>query len=259
MTELDDLVAGLTRIQTDRIDIEAGYALAVKQNIPAPPPEEHRPLHDTHAPATRVTVWATGVTMGGRRKVVAPCLLAQLAAAIETGQDRTGTRSVPGSRPPVDMTALDLWGEIAQNLSHWARALGVSRRGYSVQPAANRPRHDGRYPPLPPIAALLRAVAAAARDRAEDGVLSALTRSCRSWTDRIATLFTPADGQHAIYGAVCPNCQQSTVITDRDGENIQTPAIIRTRDRERPLTWFICQACGWQRGTPSYDTEEVPA
>lgn len=188
---------------------------------------------------------------------VAPCLLAQLAEAIETGNDRTGTRSVPGSRPPLDMTALDLWTEICTNLRQWANFLDV-QRSVSLKPSDNRPTGE-RKQKLPPVADLLRAVAAAARDRAEDGIITALTRSCRSWTDRIIGLFAPSEGQQGIYGAVCPHCQQSTVITDRDGENILTPAIIRTRDRDKPLLWFVCQACGWQRGTPSYDTEPEKA
>lgn len=256
MTDLDDLVAGLTRIQSDRIDIEPGHQVPVKRTVAAPPDKEQA-LHRTHPAPRTVTQWVTGTTMGSRRAVKAPCLISQLAEAIETGSDRTGTRSVPGSRPPLDMTALNLWTEISYNLAHWAHALGITRH-HSMIPTDNTQPNPARAT-VPPVAALLRAVAAAARDRAEDGILDALTRSCRGWTDRIHTLFSPADGQHGIYGAQCPDCGATTVITPRDGENILTPAIVRAPDREKPLVWYICQACTSMRGFPTYDTEEVPA
>lgn len=257
MSDLDDLVAGLTRIRSDRIDVEAGHTVPVKRTVAAPSPIEELALHRTHPAPKTITEWVTGTTMGSRRAVKAPCLISQLAEAIETGNDRTGTRSVPGSRPPLDMAALDLWTEITYQLAYWARALAITRR-HSMLPADNLQANVHRAS-VPPVAALLRAVAAAARDRADDGILDALTRSTRSWTDRIHALFAPAEGQQGVYGAVCPHCGATTVITDRDGEKIQTPAIVRAPDRDKPLTWYICCACGYQRGLPTYDTDEVPA
>lgn len=212
-------------------------------------------LHDlvnglTRTDKMRVTVGYQGYT------ATAPCLLAQLAEAIEYRDDRNGTRSIPGSRPPLDMTALDLWVEICSNLRQWAVFLDV-HRAVSMKPTDNRP--SGK-PALPPVGGLLRAVAAAARDRAEQGVLDALTRSCRSWTDRINGLFSPGSGQRQLYGVACIRCDATSVWTDRDGERILTPAIILTRIPDAG-SQLICQACTWTRDLPSYDYEPegVPA
>lgn len=210
MTDLHDLVNGLTR--TAKMRIEVGYQ---------------------------------GYT------ATAPCLLAQLAEAIEYRDDRNGTRSIPGSRPPLDMTALNLWCDISGSLHFWAHHLGIDRRGYIGPPA------DSKGLTLPPIGKLLRAVAAEASGRGMQPIVEALTRSCRSWTDRINAIFSPSEGQQGIYGAQCPDCGATTVITPRDGENIQTPAIVRAPDREKPLVWYICQACTSMRGLPTYDTNDT--
>lgn len=211
MTDLTDLVAGLTR--TEKMRVSVGYQ---------------------------------GYT------AVAPCLLAQLAEAIEYRDDRNGTRSIPGSRPPLDMTALDLWVEICSNLRQWAQFLDV-QRPVSLKPSDNRP--VGK-PTLPPVGDLLRAVTAAARDRAEDGVLGALTRSCRSWTDRITGLFSPSMGQRQLYGIACWECDAKTVWTPRDGENILTAAIVLNRIPDAG-SQLVCNNCGWSRDLPSYDTHDT--
>jgi hypothetical protein len=207
-------------------------------------------LHDLVAGLTRTEKKHIKIGYQGYT-ATAPCLLAQLAEAIEYRDDRNGTRSIPGSRAPLDLTALDLWLEISIAVRGWATHLGINQTGYIAQP------HESTGLTLPPVGKLLRAVAAEATGRALQDAVDALTRSCRSWTDRIIGLFAPSEGQHAIYGAKCPDCGATTVTTPRDGENIQTPAIVRAPDREKPLVWYICQACTSMRGLPTYDTNDT--
>lgn len=68
--------------------------------------------------------------------VRAPSLLVQLADAVASSSGGRGGRTVPGSRAPVAVDALDLWHDIHVGVHGWARQLGVDRRPFVAQARA---------------------------------------------------------------------------------------------------------------------------
>lgn len=111
-----------------------------------------------------------------------PALLVQLHDAVKpllSQMDESGGgQGAPGSRPPLQLDALNRWLEIADQAAWWCRALGVDDRGDPIDD--------------------VRALAGANHtDRARD--LLAAMRSWRSWA---ATM----SGWQAIYTprAACP-------------------------------------------------------
>ena len=174
--------------------------------------------------------------------VTAPCLLAQLAEAVELGGE-SGGRGVPGSRPTIAVEALDLWVRVVTSTHVWADACGLSRR-------------DGTPDsPTPWIGRLLRSATATAASTGKQEMVDRITTSARAWVREIRALLTGEVEQRGIRGAVCPDpaCGQMWVVEEREEgrrvEHYRIPAIVLIVEALDigTLRWLTCLACGWNR------------
>ena len=202
MIDLNDAVAELVRQQTMRVHYLPGD------------------------PLRHYTAWA-------------PCLLAQLHAAVKASDGGCSGRTIPGSRLPLAADALDLWVEITASVHIWADALKIDRKPYR---AAERIqfRHDERLPgwlrrlwqwtgrdgetpqrlptlppaihrlavedhdPLtdravPPVGQLLRAVAARAASLAIDEVGDRIAYRSHGWAERIRVMLAGWQADEQIH------------------------------------------------------------
>lgn len=180
--------------------------------------------------------------------VHAPCLLAQLHAAVYASDTGRGGRTIPGSRMPLTAAALDLWVEISVDVNGWAAALGVDRRPYR-RPEAERPAPDVRMPewqrrlwiwsgtdvdehgvpvPIPPLPArsptdqrpdfipagippvgqLLRAVAAAAIAQHADELGERIAYRAHGWAAAIDTMLAGPAAEDHIHPIRGATCDQ---------------------------------------------------
>lgn len=176
--------------------------------------------------------------------VTAPCLLAQLAEAVEMGGE-SGGRGVPGSRPTIAVEALDLWVRIVTSTHAWADACGLSRRDSTPDS------------PTPWIGRLLRSATATAASTGKQEMVDRITTSARAWVREIRALLTGEVEQRGIRGAVCPDpvCGQMWVVEEREAdgrrvEHYRIPAIVLIVEAildDAVLRWLTCLACGWNR------------
>jgi hypothetical protein len=169
----------------------------------------------------------------------APCLLAQLQAAVAASSNGGGGRTTPASRLPLAADALDLWVEITANVHGWADLLHIDRRPYRaaervqfereerlpgwlrrlwqwtgpagemlaplpvLPPAIHRLAVEDHDPltdrTVPPVGQLLRAVAARAATLAVDEVTDRIAYKAHSWADRIRTMLGGVQADDHIY------------------------------------------------------------
>lgn len=171
-------------------------------------------------PSRRIEVGTTSYT------VKAPCLLAQLHAAIESATGRHGGTPVPASRPPINTTAFDLWFAILTSAAAWAAVLGVDRRRYRLYAEA--------HPDGPPAVGLvLRAVAATAMSRPDRlAVADRVADSARRWAHQIEAMLTPPEFVgRGLRGVACPHCGAIWSVDPDEisslpvAERIRTPAV----------------------------------
>ena len=189
---------------------------------------------------TQKTVIQVGPTIA--YTVTAPCLLAQLHDSIGVGMERGGGASIPGSRPPVDTEALDLWHDIAYTVHAWADHLGIDRR--DKQPESETP-HVGR---------LLRTVAATASSTGRERLTAKVIERADTWRTRIAIYLAGIVPQRGIRGAQCEHCGHTTVLETRDDGTYKVPAIVVVTEPD--TAWIVCQACGDTRPLAVPDVNE---
>lgn len=204
--------------------------------------DEH-PVHLAVAALTRQQRRRITVTDQVGYTVTAPCPLAQLVDALAVGQEQTGRRTVPGSRPPASTEALDLWREIEYNTHAWAQHLGIDRRAYRNGTASEASGGE-----LPAVGRLLRAVAAEATTRGRVAVADAVHRAAVRWHHQIVTMLSGAQHQRPLRGVQCTACGAHTIRDQGDDAGrpctVVTPAVVLTDDGDGDQ-WLVCQACGW--------------
>lgn len=190
----------------------------------------------------------------------APSLLDQLADAVTASTTGRGGRTVPGSRLPLDASAVDLLVAIVTTIHTWARTLGQDRHG-------------------PPSTVLRRVSTTIVASSDHDDLARLVQRRCwcgqtditpadcgRCWTHRIRAMLTPDATDREIRGAACWSCKTKTIdpvtgtelwepttttVLDQDGERLRVPAIV-VRVAALPDTghtddlWIyrMCRACG---------------
>lgn len=180
-------------------------------------------------------------------KLRAPCLLAQLATLVGVGSE-TGGRGVPGSRPTVNVDAIDLWTEIVTATAAWCQHLGIDRKPLRSQ-ATLRAVDPDTDTETPAAGKLLRSCAATAISRGHTEVADRIRASATTWTHRITAMLTGHHEQRGVRGAACPECAATTVVDLRDEGDRQVryrvPAIALVV--RETLRWVVCNACGWHQ------------
>ncbi len=130
----------------------------------------------------------------------APCLLAQLASLVGVGLE-SGGRGIPGSRPTINVDAVDLWVEIATATATWCQQLGIDRTALRDPPPAEDDVHT-----TPAVGKLLRSCAADAISRGFPQIADRIAHNATAWARRIDTMLTGHTEQRAVRGAGCPDC-----------------------------------------------------
>lgn len=179
-------------------------------------------------------------------------LIQQLRDAVATGLEVGGSSSAFGSRPPIDASAQDLMLEITgqareaheaalgrasamkaveSHIRLWAAAVNettmvtvTTRRQYSDE-KVDEWRKQGLDRPAVYVE-LLQLEA---------------WRLVKHWIGRVEGFFYPPDTREIK--AACPACDERWVYREKDGQTVQSPAMMFVRvDGE--ITHATCMACG---------------
>lgn len=179
-------------------------------------------------------------------------LIQQLRDAVAEGREGGGSSSSFGSRPPIDASAQDLMLEIAgqsreahqaalgrvsavkaveSHIRLWAAAVNETtmvtvsvRRQHPAERVAEWRRQKLDHPAV--YTELLQLEA---------------WRLVKHWIGRIEGFFFPPDTREIQ--AACPICDERYIYREKDGQTVQTPAMMFVRE-EGEITHATCQACG---------------
>lgn len=166
--------------------------------------------------------------------LVLPCLLDQLEDDLGSTSGASG-RSKPGSRPPLNMTALSLLGEVEVVLVDAIVGEGLEKRSNT-------------------LAEKLRQIVAHLVSTADPDVVDWWTRLVKGWCGEVQGCLPGEDegeSQRPIRGMCCPTCATWTVERVTDGVLYRDAALILVMSN-RMVRHAICRACGqsWFRGDP---------
>lgn len=204
------------------------------------------PVHEAVAALIRTQTHRVQITQTIGYTARSACLLQQLADSIGVGMEKTGGRSVPGSRPPIAVDAWDLWTHIVTSTNAWAQHLGINRERYNDSPVTTV--RSALTPATPPVGRLLRAVAATAVSQGKQPIADAVQRAAEKWHRQILAMLTGQVDQRPVRGAACFDCGQTSVLEERAGDGTyRVPALVLvTNDQTgEPMHWLACRACGW--------------
>lgn len=171
---------------------------------------------------------------GHTENLTLPCLLDQLEDDLGSTSGASG-RSKPGSRPPLNMTALSLLGELEVVILDAIVGEGQEKR----------PQTLGKH---------LRQLAAHLVSTADPDVVDWWARLIRGWCAEVQSCLPGEDegeSQRPIRGMCCPTCSTWTVERVTDGLVFRDPALMLVF-AARMVRYAICKACGesWFRGDP---------
>jgi len=166
--------------------------------------------------------------------LVLPSLLAQLEDDVASTSGASG-RSKPGSRPPLNVTALSLLGEIDCVLLDAVRGEGLQHR-------------------TGPIGDRLRQVVAHLVSTADPDVVDWWAHLIKGWAGEVQACLPGEDqgaGQIPIRGMSCPGCSSWSVERVADGLKFRDAALALVL-HNRLVRHAICRSCGqsWPRGEP---------
>lgn len=128
---------------------------------------------------------------------------------------------------------------------------------YDPEPVREQIPNPDRIHQLPPVGRLLRAAAGTATSAGLDPVADAIHRNADRWRAQIEAMLHGVQEQRGVRGAICPACETSTVVDERDDGRYRIPAVVLVQ-REvagEPLSWLACLACGWSRNL--YDEQRL--
>jgi len=171
---------------------------------------------------------------GTAEHLTLPSLLDQLEDDLGSTSGASG-RSKPGSRPPLNMTALSLLGELEVVILDAIAGEDLEKRQQTLA------RH-------------LRQVVAHLVSTADPDVVDWWARLAKSWHGEVAACLPGEDegaSQRPIRGMPCPDCQTWTVERVADGLVYRDPALTLVF-AARMVRHALCRACGasWFRGDP---------
>lgn len=179
------------------------------------------------------------------RTVKAPCLLAQLQAAIQAGTGSRGGTSAPTSRPPVATDALDLWLDIHRHAHYLAWALGINRRDPGI---TSEIPWEGR---------LLRTATATAHGRGWTAAVDRVEVKAQGWRQQIEAMLTGQHHERPLRSARCPSCSSTTVREEREDGTYQVPALILVTRDYLAERWLVCNACGQNQAMADHAIEHL--
>jgi len=181
-------------------------------------------------------------------------LIQQLRDAVAQGMEGGGSSSAFGSRPPIDASAKDLLREISgqaqvalkaatglpaplgqaeKHIRLWAAAVNESTM---VEIITRR-----QYPDAVVDDWYKRGVQDQHRAVSKEPQLIEAWRLVKHWIGRIEGFFYPPDTREIK--AACPVCDERWVYREKDGQTVQSPAMMFVRD-EGEITHATCMACG---------------
>lgn len=170
---------------------------------------------------------------GTTEHITVPSMLDQLEADLDaTGS--SSSRSKPGSRAPLNVTALSLLGEIEVVIIDAIVGEELSKRDT--------------------LAGMLRALTAHFVSTAEPDVIDWWARLVKGWAGEVQACLPGEDEgatQRPIRGMCCPTCATWTIERVTNGEVYREPALMLVFNN-RYVRFALCRACGenWPRGDP---------
>jgi hypothetical protein len=188
-------------------------------------------------------------------------LIQQLRDAVATGLEVGGSSSAFGSRPTIDTAAQDLLLEIGdqarkllQRATGLASPIGQAERHIRLWAAAVRESElvEVELRKQVPTDRLELWLAADPRNRAVYTETSRMEawRLVKHWIGRVEGFFYPPDTREIK--AACPICEERWVHRQKDGQTIQSPALMFVRE-EGEITHACCMACGRKWSPTQFD------
>lgn len=181
-------------------------------------------------------------------------LIQQLRDAVAEGMEGGGSSSSFGSRPPIDASAKDLLREISGQAQVALRAatglpapLGLAEKHIRLWAAAVNESTmveiitRRQYPDHVVDDWYKRGVQDKHRAVTKDPMQLEAWRLVKHWIGRIEGFFYPPDTREIK--AACPVCDERWVYREKDGQTVQSPAMMFVRD-EGEITHATCMACG---------------
>ncbi len=177
---------------------------------------------------------------GHTEHLTLPSLLDQLEDDLGSTSGASG-RSKPGSRPPLNMTALSLLGELEVVLVDAIVGEGLEKRSNT-------------------LAEKLRQITAHLVSTAEPDVVDWWAHLVRGWCAEVQGCLPGEDegaSQRPIRGMCCPDCQTWTVERVADGMLYRDAALVLVFSN-RYVRHALCRSCGasWMRGDPLLELAE---
>lgn len=191
----------------------------------------------------------------GTEVLTAPGLIQQLREAVQQGTETGGGSASFGSRPPIDSGAQDLLREV----SGQARAVLRAATGQEPRLAAAETHIRLWGAAVNESTMVTVYTRRQVPDRVVDGWYKEdpettrravykqpqqmeAWRLVKHWIARIEGFFFPAETREIK--APCPVCDTRWVYRDRDGETVQSPALVFARDKNGDTTDARCLSCG---------------
>lgn len=190
-------------------------------------------------------------------------LIQQLRDAVAEGMEGGGSSSAFGSRPPIDATAKDLLREI----SGQARAVLQAATGLPA-PFGQAETHIRLWAAAVNETSMVEVIT---RRQVPDRVVDQWYREnpqttrkavfkepmqleawrlAKHWIGRIEGFFYPPDTREIK--AACPVCEERWVYREKDGQTVQSPALMFVR-AEGDITHAICVACSRKWSPDQFD------
>lgn len=170
-------------------------------------------------------------------------LLHRLQEAVFGGMESTGGGASFGSKPPIDLAAVDLLELIGQQAAEALAAvdgrptpLGHARD--YVEAWGGLVREDDVVRVHAPALTVNRAVY-------RQGIETTAYRHAERWVAAVESFFAPPKNAQIL--APCPECGHDKVTKTIDGEEYLEWALVMRRDRETGETLDVyCQACTFE-------------
>lgn len=166
-------------------------------------------------------------------------LLAQAQASTSAGGG--AGKASGGSRAPLNLEVTSLLADIAGTVVEACAGHDLPLRhqpGYGPAAGYGVRRLD--------VPANLRGLAAAVADTGDEDLVTWWTAQLRTWVTRAQTslqlLDEDATVTRPVRGAACPDCDQTSVLEERDGETYRVPAVVVVL-RDGQVLARSCRAC----------------
>ncbi|MEK6310127.1 MAG: hypothetical protein V4737_11585 [Curtobacterium sp.] len=170
-------------------------------------------------------------------------LLQRLQEAVFGGMESTGGGASFGSKPPIDLAAVDLLELIGQQAAEALAA--VDPRPTPLGHARDYVKAWGDLVREDDVVRVHAPALTVNKQVYRQGIEATAYRHAERWAAAVESFFAPPKNAQIL--APCPKCGHDKVTKTTDGEDYLEWALVMRRDRETGETLDVyCQACTYE-------------